>query len=239
MTLRKHLLLIVACSTMAAFAQQPQPKPEPQPEPKLAGENIPNLGEIKVQLKHYYNCDGTNGCYEDDLEQQATKAIDFLKERVAKKKTGEKLAMVLDIDETSLSNYGYYDMTDFGYESVRFNNWVFTADAPPIGPTLAVFNTARELGVSVFFITGRSDLQRFATEQNLTRAGYKGWAGLTLRTPAQASTKTIDYKSAARKKIVDDGYKLVLNMGDQESDLKGDPQAELSVKLPNPFYYIP
>jgi hypothetical protein len=31
----------------------------------------------------------------------------------------------------------------------------------------------------------------------------------------------------------------VLNVGDQFSDLKGIPREELSVKLPNPFYYIP
>lgn len=232
MWLRRLALATIVCLTTTAFAQQPQ-------QQKVTGETIPNLGVIKTQIKHYYNCDGTNGCYEADLEEQATKAIEFLKQRATTKKPGEKLAMVLDIDETSLSNYGYYNLTDFGYESVRFDTWVFTADAPPIKPTLKVYNTARELGVSVFFITGRSELQRFATEQNLLRAGYKEWVGVTLRTPAQATTKTIDYKSAARKTITDQGYKLVLNMGDQESDLKGDPQAELSLKLPNPFYYIP
>jgi acid phosphatase len=229
---RRFALVMLVCFTTVAFAQQPQ-------QQKLAGDAIPNLGEVKAQIKHYYNCDGTNGCYEADLEQQAAKAIEFLKQRTAAKKPGEKLAMVLDIDETSLSNYAYYNLTDFGYESVRFDTWVFTADAPPIKPTLQLFNTARKLGVSVFFITGRGDLQRFPTEQNLLRAGYKDWAGLTLRAPSDATRKTIDYKSAARKKITDQGYKLVLNMGDQQSDLAGDPQAEMSVKLPNPFYYIP
>lgn len=225
----------IVCLSISAVAQQPQPKPEP----KLAGDVIPNLGQVKTQIKHYYNCDGTNGCYEADLEQQAAKAIEFLKQRVSARKQGEKLAMVLDIDETSLSNYGYYNLTDFGYESVRFDTWVFTADAPPIQPTLRVFDTARSLGVSVFFITGRSELQRFATEQNLLRAGYKSWDGLTLRSAGQSTTKTVEYKSGARKKIVEQGYKLVLNMGDQQSDLVGDPEAELSLKLPNPFYFIP
>lgn len=228
---RHFALIAIVCFALSAFAQQPQKM--------ISGDAIPNLGVIKTQIKHYYNCDGNNGCYEADLEEQATKAIEFLKQRAAAKKSGEKLAMVLDIDETSLSNYGYYNLTDFGYESVRFDTWVFTADAPPIKPTLKVFNTAKELGVSVFFITGRGELQRFATEQNLLRAGYKDWSGLTLRTSAQASVKTIDYKSAARKKITEQGYKLVLNMGDQQSDLAGDPEAELSLKLPNPFYYIP
>jgi len=219
---------------MVAFAQQPQMQQQ-----KLAGEAIPNLGVIKSQIKHYYNCDGTNGCYEADLEEQAAKAIDFLKQRTSTRKPGEKLAMVLDIDETSLSNYAYYSLTDFGYESVRFDMWALSADAPPIAPTLALFNRARELGVHVFFITGRSDMQRFATEQNLLRAGYKGWEHLYLRTASDLKKTASQYKPEVREKIVRQGYKIVLNVGDQESDLAGDPQAEMSLKLPNPFYYIP
>ncbi len=228
---KRGALVVFICLTIAAFAQQPQTK--------LADDGIPNLGEVKIQLRHYYNCDGTSGCYEADLEQQAAKAIKFLKQRTAARKPGEKLAMVLDIDETSLSNYAYLSLTDFGFESARFDLWALSADAPPIKPTLKVFNTARELGVAVFFITGRSDQQRFPTEQNLLRAGYKDWAGLTLRAPADAATKTSEYKSSERKKILDQGYRLVLNIGDQHSDLAGDPQAELSLKLPNPFYFIP
>ena len=50
---------------------------------------------------------------------------------------------------------------------------------------------------------------------------------------------TAEYKSGERKKIVDAGYRIILNVGDQRSDLAGSPQAEVSVKLPNPFYYIP
>jgi hypothetical protein len=40
-------------------------------------------------------------------------------------------------------------------------------------------------------------------------------------------------------KALDAGYHIILNLGDQFSDLNGDPQAERSVKLANPFYYIP
>ena len=35
------------------------------------------------------------------------------------------------------------------------------------------------------------------------------------------------------------GYTLALNVGDQWSDLKGKPEAEYSVKYPDPFYFIP
>lgn len=34
------------------------------------------------------------------------------------------------------------------------------------------------------------------------------------------------------------GWKIVGNFGDQFSDLSGDPLATISVKLPNPVYYI-
>ena len=47
-----------------------------------------------------------------------------------------------------------------------------------------------------------------------------------------------EYKSDERKKIVDAGYHIIPNVGDQLSDMNGDPQAERSVKLPNPFYCI-
>jgi hypothetical protein len=34
-------------------------------------------------------------------------------------------------------------------------------------------------------------------------------------------------------------YTLALNAGDQWSDLKSTPEAELSVKYPDPYYFIP
>jgi predicted secreted acid phosphatase len=44
---------------------------------------------------------------------------------------------------------------------------------------------------------------------------------------------TVEYKSAERKKIVDAGYRIVMSVGDQWSDLDGESRAEVSVKLPN------
>ena len=50
---------------------------------------------------------------------------------------------------------------------------------------------------------------------------------------------TIDYKSEERRRIVYQGYRIVLSVGDQWSDLLGEPKAEVSIKLPNPFYFLP
>ena len=155
-------------------------------------------------------------------------------------KPGEKLAMVLDIDETSLTNYCEEKREDFGYIASMFNAWAVSPEASmPIPGTLRLFDHAREAGVAVFFITGRPGEQREATARNLQAAGYKNWSGLRLRVGDEKRMSTVEYKSTERRKIVEAGYRIVMNVGDQWSDLNGEPRGEVSVKLPNPFYYMP
>ena len=107
----------------------------------------------------------------------------------------------------------------------------------PIDGTLALYEAARQHHVAVFFITGRHQGERAATEKNLRAAGYSAWDGLTLR-PDHDNRTTIEYKSAARAKIAEQGYTIIVNAGDQHSDLAGG-YAERAYKLPNPFYFIP
>ncbi len=148
--------------------------------------------------------------------------------------------MVLDIDETSLSNYCEMRREDYGFISSLYNVWEVSAAADIAYPgTLRLFQKARSAGIEVFFITGRSDEQRVATARNLEAAGYTGWKGLSLRVGPQQHMPTVQYKSEERKKIVDAGYRIVMSVGDQWSDLNGEPRAEISVKMPNPFYYLP
>ena len=49
--------------------------------------------------------------------------------------------------------------------------------------------------------------------------------------------RAADFKSGERKKLKDAGYTIVVNIGDQDSDLAGEPSLR-SFKLPNPFYYL-
>ncbi len=199
----------------------------------------PNLGLLKTQLKAYHDCTCTCGCYTKALELQEGRAMAFLERAAAHKKAGEKLALVLDIDDTSLSTWPEISANDFGFVSDVWKAWAESSSAPVIPGTLRLFKRAQELGVAVFFITGRADTLRDATEKNLHNAGYDKWDGLTLRTKDQLTEKTIPYKSAARAEIVQQGYHIILSVGDQFSDLRGKPAADYSVKLPNPFYYIP
>lgn len=198
-----------------------------------------NLDGTKQQLKRYQSCSEPN-CYVPQLEHQADLAIGFLQQSVAAAKPGEKLAVVLDIDETSLSNWSVELHDDFGYIPTDSNWCVALRCGKAIASTLRIFREAEKDKVAVFFITGRPEGQRADTEANLKSEGYDHWEGLYLRPEDHPKDQSVaQYKSGDRAKIVAKGYRIMLNVGDQMSDLVLDPQADHSVKLPNPFYLIP
>ena len=230
---RLFTLLVSVLLSVGLLAQSVHPNRTLVPQ-----EPTPNLGRLKTQLIAYHDCTRSRGCYVPDLNRQSDLAIAYLQRRVAKAKPGEKLAMVLDIDETSLSNWDEEKQDDFGYIAEDWNRWLEKRQAPAIAGTLRLYNEALKYKIAVFFITGRGSSQQAATADNLKAAGYRNWEGLALRGPHDSTQTVVDYKSGERKKIVDAGYHIILNVGDQMSDLTGIPQAELSVKLPNPFYYI-
>jgi predicted secreted acid phosphatase len=191
--------------------------------PVAPSERIPNLDTLKDELKQYHACTCTCGCYAKDLDLQAERAIAFLRQRAARRGPNDKLGLVLDIDETTLSNYEETEKAGFAYDAKAFNAWVESAQAPAIQGTLRIFNEAKRLGVSVFFLTGRGEAERAATEQNLRGQGFEGWQELILRKAGQRSSTALEFKSAERARIVAQGYRIVLNVGDQWSDLRGTP----------------
>lgn len=216
--------------------------------PRVGMHGTVGAGDIVAPLKQYHD----SGHYESDLEKVGDKAQAYLDRRVARinkrakqrcRKQGTspcrkpKLALVLDIDETSLSNYSELAAANFTGATAALTTALFAATSPAIDPTLELFDDARDHKVAVFFITGRPDLDiiRDRTEENLTGAGYSGWEELVLKPSDAAGTR--DYKSGARAAIEDDGYRIVLNVGDQDSDLKGG-YSDKAYKLPNPFYFI-
>jgi hypothetical protein len=200
-----------------------------------------NLGQIKNQL-YFYAC---SGAYDSDLNKVLGEARAYVEMRAA---LVVKPAIVLDIDETSLSNLPIELLDDFGFingidctpdlkRPCGFGSWVKLAQAKAIDGTLALYNAAKARSVAVFFITGRHEGDRAATEKNLKAAGFDGWDGLTLR-PEHDNRTVSGYKSGAREKIAEKGYTIIVNAGDQHSDLAGG-YAERAYKLPNPFYFIP
>ena len=194
-----------------------------------------NLDQYKQCLRKYHDTR-----YETDIQSCINGAEKYLHERTAR--GGTNLALVLDIDETALSNWeemggkSKWSM-DFGYNDAFFNDWVRQGQCTAIPPVLALYKDAEQAGVKVYFITGRSESLRSATEKNLRQVGYDHWDGLDLK-PVGSKASVIEYKSARRKEITENDHcTIILNVGDQYSDLKGG-YSEKCIKLPNPFYYI-
>jgi predicted secreted acid phosphatase len=219
-----------------------------------------NFAIARYRLKDYYDCTSPASCYWADLDAQTRRAETELDRLLALHNAttpgaarAQKLALVLDIDETSLTSYCEEQREDFGYIPALFETWIVSPEASiPVPGTLRLYNHALAAGIAVFFITGRPghgspNDQTVPTARNLEAAGYHGWAGLILHASAYPTRDTTTYKSEARASILDRGYTLLLNMGDQWSDIaegsdnKAPPntRAEINVKLPNPFYYLP
>ncbi len=205
-----------------------------------------NLGLYKIELTRYVE----SGQYARDFAAAVAPAAAYLAAQANRK---GKLAIVLDIDETSLSNWPVIKADDFGFirrgpcdlsrsdmpqGACGWIEWINQARDQPLMPTLQLYRQARKEGAAVFFITGRPGSLRAATERNLRAAGYHGWSALIMKTGGYRTESVIAYKSSARRSIVKRGYTIVLDMGDQESDLAGG-FAERTFKVPNPFYYIP
>jgi hypothetical protein len=217
-----------------------QQSPRPAFSTNAQAERIPNLDALKKELRQYHDCTCTCGCYAHDLDAQADQAIAFLRERVERRRAGEKLALILDIDETTLSNYMEISDADFQYIPDAFNAWIDTKQALVIPGTLRLYKEAQRLGVNILFITGRTEDQRTATEFNLRTQGFDHWQELVMRPTHYDASQTVgEFKKMARGQMVAKGYTLALNVGDQWSDLKGKPEAEFSVKYPDPFYFVP
>ena len=190
----------------------------------------PSVPAKPQEIVAYYE----SGAWNDDVGtvvDHARSALDGALEAGV----GGRPALVLDIDDTVLSTYDC--LRERGFERAGGTRCGRRADLPVIEPAVALFEHARERGVAVFFITGRRARDRRSTAANLDeRLG--GYEALIMR-PDQERPGTHDgYKSRRRRAIERRGYRIVLNVGDQLSDLRGG-HAEHRFKLPNPMYVIP
>lgn len=203
------------------------------------GPRILNIYDAQRQVEKYVD----SGSYDRDVAKVAAAARAWLNKRV---RAATKPAIVLDIDETALSNW----------PAMRINGWVRILNGPcdlekgpcghrawqamakskAIAPTLALAQNAHKLGVAVFFITGRPERLRDATVRNLQDQGYE-WTELILEPEGASFRSAADFKTPERRKIAEHGYTILLNLGDQESDLEGG-YAERVLKLPNPVYFV-
>jgi predicted secreted acid phosphatase len=230
----------VAAVLFAGVANAEPPAP---PAPIIPPPVQPaNIGDLKFAATDYYD----SGAYLTDLQLAAAPAIAWITEEAPRV---DRPAVVFDIDETALSNWEAIKANDFGrviggpcnqlpQGPCGWQAWDLRAQSTVIQPTMDIFTTARDRGAAIFFITGRPESQRVATERNLQVAGYSGYTKLLMEPTGAHYGSAADFKAPQRAEIEQQGYTIIANVGDQPSDLDGG-FAERTYLLPNPFYRIP
>jgi predicted secreted acid phosphatase len=176
-----------------------------------------------------------SGEYDRQIHDIANSAREYLETRIISVHQGDKVAAIFDIDETALSNWT--TMNGCGFCSYNSQLTLYpNAQGSVIAPVLELYNFAKSKGITVFFITGRQEAQRDLTVSNLKAVGYSGWADLIMQ-PNGNKLPARQFKSEDRQAIVDKGYHIIFNIGDQASDLAGCC-SDRNFKLPNPFYLV-
>ncbi len=231
--MKRLVLALVVVALGCAPARAPRPKAaEPPP--------VPALYESQGRITEYV----TSGRYDADFARVAAAATTWLEERAPK---ARRPAIVLDVDETALSNWPAFRVNHWarilqgdcnlerGPCNIRV--WQAMGRSTALAPTLRLVRRARELGVAVFFITGRPDDLRDVTERNLRDQGF-AFDELFLLPSDRTFTGGAQFKAPIRQRLAAAGHTILLSIGDQQSDLDGG-HAERTYKLPNPVYFLP
>jgi len=194
-----------------------------------------NLSLLKEEILTYVD----SGRYAKEIEAVSNEAIAWIERRAKNREIHEairpaRLAVVFDIDETMLSNLPQMRAMDFGYQPAAWDAWIARAEAPVIEPVREIYRHVRQLGIDVIFVTGRHERDRAGTEKNLLGVGAGDYALIFFK-PSESKETTEKFKTATRARLVSEGWAIIANIGDQESDLAGG-FAEKTFKLPAPFY---
>ncbi|MEW2138294.1 HAD family acid phosphatase [Streptomyces sp. NPDC005409] len=156
------------------------------------------------------------GTWQRDVASVIDAARPAIEQRIAASPAGEKPAIVLDIDNTSLE-------TDF--------HWFWTFPTPAISKVRDLTRYANERGVAIFFVTARPGIIHSLTERNLKAVGYPV-SGLYVRDLPDLFDEVSAYKTGKRAEIEALGYTIIANIGNSPTDLVGG-HAERTVKLPD------
>ena len=209
---------------------------------------VENLDVLKQAIISYHE----SGEYQQRIAVLAMAARRRLLTVIKTHHHRHHLAMVLDIDDTSLSTYAAEKSLGFGGTPELWRDLLKQGKFAVITPTRQLYLFARQQGVTVFFITGRLEGFRRATQQQLLRAGYldvelssiacenisvRSSCHLYMRDGIYSKTSARVYKTAMRRKIETAGFDIILNIGDQKSDLLGG-YSRYTIKYPNYRYFI-
>jgi predicted secreted acid phosphatase len=202
------LVALVAAGTAIAIAPQ---RPYDLTFTAKSESEIQNIDVVRAWLKNYYGAPtavaGQNGTWNAELNQgsnYAAEARSVAEEgarwlNAHKPKAGEKKAIVLDVDDTSLTTWNYELFSNWIFDPATNGNFVgltsgaFTGNMFPATPGMVALATqAKSDGYAVFFITGRGDAQHQATIANLLNDAAAGFSDIASVNYAGKTAPEID-----------------------------------------------
>ncbi|TVL94074.1 HAD family acid phosphatase [Streptomyces sp. SAJ15] len=153
--------------------------------------------------------------WQRDVKAVIDPAFPYVEQRT-ENAAGQKQAIVLDIDNTSLE-------TDF--------HLFLKYPTPAVRQVLQLAQYAHARGVAIFFVTARPDILDLPTRYNLEKVGFPV-QGLYVRHLPDLFDEKSEFKTAKRAEIEAKGYTIIANIGNNTSDLVGG-HAERTYKLPD------
>ncbi|KAI4324547.1 hypothetical protein MLD38_030027 [Melastoma candidum] len=196
---------------------------------------------VPLQCLHHVESYVTGSQYERD--------IDLIVDQIGSYVDGIEMlgdgmdAWILDVDDTCVSNLLYYRGKRYGcdpYDALGFKAWAARGECLAIPAMLGLFRRLIEDGFKIILLTGRDEESLGeATVENLRSQGYVGYERLIMRSAAYRGESAVTYKSAMRKQLVEQGYRIWGNVGDQWSDIQGEFAGNRTFKIPNPMYFVP
>ncbi|WCJ38193.1 HAD superfamily subfamily IIIB acid phosphatase [Euphorbia peplus] len=193
--------------------------------------------ECTGHIKHYM----TSSQYKAD-SQKAIEEIKLYVSGCCTSMEGDgKDAWIFDVDDTLLSTIPFFKKHHFGGDILNrtlMEEWMKGKNAPALEQSLNLFNELKESGYKIILVSSRSEALRSPTVDNLINVGYHGWSLLILRGSEDEISNVQEYKGRARKRLMDQGYRIWGIIGDQWSSINGPPFAKRTFKLPNSMYYV-
>lgn len=176
---------------------------------------ITNIDVLRHQIKSYYNvpdaATGASGTWDAALKMDSNYAREAESVAAAggrwlaaRAGTSSMQAIVLDVDDTTLTTWNYELFSNWDYNpgtnavfvglgNPPASSSTFTGNMFPATPGMvAMVNKAHDLGYAVFFITGRGDSQHDATIANLVSDVAAGFPDITSVTYSGKTVPEID-----------------------------------------------
>ena len=146
-------------------------------------------------------------------------------------------AVILDVDETVVSNVDFQLTFERPFENHKLDTWSSNYQSLPVPGAAAFINTARQMGVAVFFVTNRPCQpkvgnddpcpQKQTTIDDIRQIGVDADADHVLLSGERAGW---DKEKLSRRQYIAETHRVIMLLGDDLSDfipcVREDPAGE-------------